>query len=1073
MSSAPRKAKKKKQAKAEPVKKKEPEIVTCKLADNDYTGIIREGNLGSQYLDCQNAKYTWHSGIKYEGPFNMSQIEGKGKFEWQDGSTYTGELHEGKRHGSGIYISKDGVTKYEGQWFMGKRHGEGKLIYNADASSFYEGAWKEGKKHGEGKQVWPSGNSYSGQWEDGQMRGQGTMTWYNQGQVETYNGNWEDSQPHGEGTHTWLAPEPKPDQAFKDTTSQQLNNRYKGQWLNGSRHGKGTFYYANGAYYSGEWQDHVKHGKGRHVFEDGRIYDGPFENDCMTEFKAPETAGLNFGNDDNPVRRMIDISDIMMFACPYDNRGHDADPSASTYMEPKKVLREVYNMLLRSLGDLKELYYRYRVLLPVPGEDPFVLSAHQFWLFARDCGLISPTCMVHRLDRHMFSGPRHHIEVAPEDADEVRPLTPRPPEQRRASAVAERTGGDEDDEEEDGDDESAQASDQSVSSSGAGSPSNRDAESQRRCANLATDRAPSADVGPLPVEALAATCTCGNEFVDDTLFCNKCGAKRLPADQEAIAKTLSEHHSGGGPRIHRFKREEPHVSNIHNPQGHLLFRQFVDGIVRVALARYPCEKSMEIQTQKLFKDKIIPHLEALRNGERQPSSEKAFDFVSDPEFMKVMGEFRPKLLRLFRGAIVAVADEDPNAPAAHHVNASHCPAGKIARIRHYGDFGAPHRAYHVCARLDKTIRVKDALRLFNAIGFLRGLKRGEVPWADLSKQVFSYAGDEDLLVIDEQEKEALIAAQESGSTTPSESDMGARSLPGLSAGGASGGFGGGSMGGFGGGGMGGGMGGFGGLGASMDQGEEKRRKSDKVGGESRSRRRGKKDEDDEGSQKTKDKDEHHEGENAGKAPAPASLLDFAQCDFSVTPLQAIRMILEVVSPGSVKALYWQLDPTRVALSHEIIALLEFVETELIFTEFARLLIRMSDLGTRKEIAFCERLSPAARFEGFVRHIFFPALRDPYVPPVAVDEIEKSSDVARSNDLEQPISSARDLPEAKSGEGSAVGEEEAVETVKEEEERLETLSLWAGFDDYSCAETEGINGARRWPNGYEHEIASWM
>ena len=36
---------------------------------------------------------------------------------------------------------------------------------------------------------------------------------------------------------------------------------------------------------------------------------------------------------------------------------------------------------------------------------------------------------------------------------------------------------------------------------------------------------------------------------------------------------------------------------------------------------------------------------------------------------------------------------------------------------------------------------------------------GDVPWADLAKQVFGYAGDEDLLVIDEQEREAWIAAR--------------------------------------------------------------------------------------------------------------------------------------------------------------------------------------------------------------------------------------------------------------------------------------------------------------------------
>lgn len=899
------------------------------------------------------------------------------------------------------------------------------------------------------------------------MRGQGTMTWYNQGQVETYSGHWEDSQPHGEGTHTWLAPAPKPEQAFKDTTSQQLNNRYKGQWQKGSRHGKGTFYYANGAYYSGEWQDHVKHGKGRHVFEDGRIYDGPFENDSMTEFKAPEPAGLNFGNDDNPVLRMIDISDIQMFACPYDNRGLDAHPSHLMYLEPAKILREVYNMLLRSLGDLKELYYRYRVLLPVQGEDPFVLSSHQFWLFARDCGLITPTCMVHRLDRHVWWGPRHHIEVAPEDSEEVRPLTPRPPE---LNATKGRQSGASITEFEDVDegDDADEASDESISSSGAGSPVGKEAEGQsgqrRRAAAKAPFRIPSEDITTLPVEALAKTCTCGSDFVDESLFCNKCGAKRLKADSDEapMNKNLSEHHTGP-PRIHRFRRDEAHVSNIHNPTGHLLFRQFVEGVVRVALARFPCEKSLEVQCQRLFKERLVPHLEALRAGERQPSSEKAFDFLADPDFRRVLADCRPSMARLFRGSVIAADVHDHHLDPQYRHSAA-VDEGHIARIRHYGDFGAPVHHYHVCARLDKTIRVKDALRLFNACGFLRGLKKGDVPWADFSKQIFAYAADEDLLVIDEQEREELIAAQESGSTTPSESDLGSRTLPGLQpSGGAMGGFGGqsGGMGGF---------GGFGGLGTSMDEGDEKRHKGGKLG-ESRSRRRGKKDgEDDE--KAAKDKDEHHEGDAAIKSPTVATLADFAHCDFMITPLQALRVILEVASPGSVKALYWQLDPTQVTLSHEMISLLEFAESELIFPEFMRLLVRICDLGTRKDIQLCERLSAAVRFEGFVRHVFFPALRTPYVPPPPADETEKGSDAARSNENgDEPHAAEREAPEAKQEEGSNVGEQEAADATQEED--LETVTMWCGFDDYSCAEVEAQHAARRWPIGYEHEVTSWM
>jgi hypothetical protein len=510
----------------------------------------------------------------------------------------------------------------------------------------------------------------------------------------------------------------------------------------------------------------------------------------------------------------------------------------------------------------------------------------------------------------------------------------------------------------------------------------------------------------------------------------------------------------------------------------------VESIVRVSIARFPLEKSMEVQAQRLMKEKLIPHLEALRLSEKEPTAQKAFDFISDPDFRKSLEEFRPQLLTLFRGGKVTAEVEGdcitheehgpthgPNwvAPARHHEQQG----GAIVRVRHYGDWGAPHHQYHVCARLDKTIRVKDALRLFRSTGLLRGQKKGDVPWSDLSTQMFPDAADEDLLVIDEQEREEIIAAQESGSTTPSESDIGSRSIGGLAS-------------------QSGGMGGFGGFGGqstmtfgsnlgggSMDPGEGKRHKRSARRGEddreeeAGSRRRRKKDGDDD-EKTSKDKDERLEVEAPFKSSTTAGLADFAQCDFTLTPLQAIRILLEVASPGSVKALRWQLDPIRALASDETIGLLEFMESELVFTEFVRLLIRISDLGTRKDIPLCERLTPPARFEGFVRHVFLPALRKPYVPPLpAVDDTEKGSEAARS--VENGDASAREGAEPKEGEGSRHGEaeeqEEEIEEVPKEDEEI--FDLWLGFDDWTCSEAEAQHAVRRWPAGYENEIASWM
>eukprot|EP00971_Amphidinium_carterae_P011419 224738-Amphidinium_carterae.1 len=250
------------------------------------------------------------------------------------------------------------------------------------------------------------------------MSGQGSMTWrQNSATYEQYSGTWHDNLPHGEGTHTWHAPDPKPVQTAKEWLtmarpklthlqpaneneerqlchlcrpvhipkewpSQQMNNRYSGQWCRGQRNGFGTFYYANGSYYRGEWKDHQKHGSGRQTFEDGRFYEGDFAMDQMTG-SVPKDMLLpplsNFGNEDNPMRRCIDITDLKPFALPADHSGFPMS-SGVGYQSIDKIFRELYNMLLRHLGELKELYFRYRVVNPRQGSDPFMLEARQLWL---------------------------------------------------------------------------------------------------------------------------------------------------------------------------------------------------------------------------------------------------------------------------------------------------------------------------------------------------------------------------------------------------------------------------------------------------------------------------------------------------------------------------------------------------------------------------------------------------------------------------------------------------------------------------------------------------------------------
>ncbi|ESO83241.1 hypothetical protein LOTGIDRAFT_176258, partial [Lottia gigantea] len=82
---------------------------------------------------------------------------------------------------------------------------------------------------------------------------------------------------HGMGQHIWLL-------RRNHSSQYPLRNMYDGEFVNGLRHGFGSFRYANGALYEGYWKNNMKHGKGKFTFKNGRIYEGVFEKDHIVEY---------------------------------------------------------------------------------------------------------------------------------------------------------------------------------------------------------------------------------------------------------------------------------------------------------------------------------------------------------------------------------------------------------------------------------------------------------------------------------------------------------------------------------------------------------------------------------------------------------------------------------------------------------------------------------------------------------------------------------------------------------------------------------------------------------------------
>jgi len=377
--------------------------------------VFVDGNTyeGSFHLGMMHGKglYTFFDGVVYNGDFFFNKITGSGTYKWPDTSSYTGEVKEGLRHGKGTFISPNQVTTYEGEWVEGKREGMGTIYYDEEKAVYYKGQWLANQRSGRGLVVYPSGNTYEGEWKANKKNGKGEMFWA--GTNEKYTGNWKDDRQDGFGEHVWLSGNEA--QLDKGDTTKQRCNLYSGQWVNGRRHGIGTFLYANGSQYHGCWEDNIKHGFGVFTYPDGHVYEGPFENDRM-----PPRGNAVRASEDVAPQLKLNISDIM------DNSTEDA-------MHEVKLLE---NVLLRYNSEFKVVYKHYAQLevRKFAGEDAgvalgadavsnltlnpspssagiptvFTMNMEQLRLLCKDCKLLSTRMTFAEVHEIFYRMRRHH-----------------------------------------------------------------------------------------------------------------------------------------------------------------------------------------------------------------------------------------------------------------------------------------------------------------------------------------------------------------------------------------------------------------------------------------------------------------------------------------------------------------------------------------------------------------------------------------------------------------------------------------------------------------------------------------
>ncbi|CAF1308496.1 unnamed protein product [Rotaria sordida] len=362
------------------------------VGSHSYTGDWSGGMMNGQ------GRYEWADGVVYSGTIVNNQLDGVGTYQWPDGSVYQGDVYRGRRHGTGIFRHGKSPLTYEGDWHMGNMHGKGTLQFGREGQNYYTGDFILNIPFGKGRRQYSSGNLYEGMWINGKRHGYGVFSWSN-GNGE-YMGQWENGVQNGHGIHIWYI-------IRAEESQYALRNYYEGNFVDGRRHGQGTFYYSSGTKYIGEWKADQKHGKGKVILRNGTVIEADFLNDriitpltsdmtSMLEIELPEIvsktpipSASNTLDPMNLTRSESRNTITPNFKLQFDGALHHI---SSRDDEKKKITDQVFHVLFRHLPQLKQIYRIYARLgidLQTNIDNTFLMTRIQFWRFILDCNLHS------------------------------------------------------------------------------------------------------------------------------------------------------------------------------------------------------------------------------------------------------------------------------------------------------------------------------------------------------------------------------------------------------------------------------------------------------------------------------------------------------------------------------------------------------------------------------------------------------------------------------------------------------------------------------------------------------------
>ena len=256
-------------------------LINYKLYSGRYI-IFANNQKGKEY----DSKYVK---LLYEGEYLNGKRNGKGiEFDYGGNIEYEGEYLNGKRNGYGKEYFY-GQIIFEGEYLNGNKlkgkgydyndYNKGKLIYEINNENgkgkeydiggllIFEGEYLNGERNGKGREYDNSSLIFEGEFLKGKRHGKGK---------DYFNGvKWNGKGYDFEGKNKYELINGKACSVIEYDNNGQL--RYKGEYLNGKRNGKGKEYDNNGQIrYEGEYLNGKRNGKGKEYNLGKLIFEGEY-----------------------------------------------------------------------------------------------------------------------------------------------------------------------------------------------------------------------------------------------------------------------------------------------------------------------------------------------------------------------------------------------------------------------------------------------------------------------------------------------------------------------------------------------------------------------------------------------------------------------------------------------------------------------------------------------------------------------------------------------------------------------------------------------------------------------------